>query len=68
MTQEEEAQLTEILDRLEPRFGSRELAYAWYSAEPISGFDGRTAMQLVQEGRAALVHRHIDAVDAGIHS
>lgn len=68
MTQEEKAQMAELLDRVEPRFGSRELAYAWYSAEPLSGFAGRTAMQLVREGNAALVHRHIDAVDAGIHA
>ncbi|RIV79944.1 antitoxin Xre/MbcA/ParS toxin-binding domain-containing protein [Pelagerythrobacter aerophilus] len=68
MTQEEEAQMAEILDRLEPRFGSRELAYVWYSGEPIVGFAGRTVMQLVREGHADWVHRHIDAVDAGIHS
>lgn len=68
MTRNEEVQMAEILNRIEPRFGSRELAYAWYSAEPIAGFAGRTAMQPVQEGRAALVHRHIDAVDAGIYS
>lgn len=66
MTRDEEVQMAEILDRVEPRFGSRELAYAWYSTEPLAGFAGRTAMQLVREGDAALVHRYIDAVDAGI--
>ncbi len=42
------------------------MAYAWYRSEPLPGFDGRTAMQLVQEGKAQQVLEYIDAVDAGV--
>ena len=42
------------------------MAYAWYRSEPLSGFDGRTAMQLVREGRAQQVLDYIDAADAGV--
>ena len=34
----------------------------------LAGFDGRTAMQLVQEDRADDVLRYIDAIDAGMHA
>ena len=53
-------------DQVEQRFGSELIAYAWYRAEPLPGFDGRTAMQLVQEGKAQQVLEYIDAVDAGV--
>jgi len=36
------------------------------NAEFWAGFDGRTAMQLVQEGKAQQVLEYIDAVDAGV--
>jgi hypothetical protein len=44
------------------------MAYAWYRSEPLAGFDNRTAMQLVQEGRAQQVLDYIDAVDAGLYA
>ena len=37
-----------------------------YRSEPLPGFDGRTAMQLVQEGKAQQVLEYIDAIDAGV--
>ena len=51
---------------LESRFGSELIAYAWYRSEPLPGFSGQTAMQLVRAGRAADVLEYIDAVDAGV--
>lgn len=65
-TQRRLRELVEILNKVEPRFGSALLAYAWYRSEPLPGFDGRTAMQLVQEGKAHQVLDYIDAVDAGV--
>ena len=59
-------ELVEVLNKVEPRFGSELMAYAWYRSEPLPGFDGRTAMQLVQEGKAQQVLEYIDAVDAGV--
>ena len=40
--------------------------YAWYRSEPLPGFSGQTAMQLVRSGRADDVLDYIDAVDAGV--
>jgi hypothetical protein len=67
-TQRRLRELAEILNRVEPRFGSALIAYAWYRSEPLAGFGGQTAMQLVQDGRADEVMEYLDAVDAGIHA
>lgn len=67
-TQRRLRELVEVLNKVAPRFGSELMAYAWYRSEPLSGFDGRTAMQLVKEGKAQQVLDYIDAVDAGIHA
>ena len=67
-TQKRLREMVEILNRVEPRFGSALIAYAWYRSEPLAGFDGLTAMQLVRDGRAAEVMDHIEAVDAGVHA
>jgi hypothetical protein len=67
-TQKRLREMVEILNRVEPRFGSALIAYAWYRSEPLAGFGGLTAMQLVRDGRAAEVMDYIDAVDAGIHA
>jgi hypothetical protein len=60
--------LVKVINRVEPRFGSALMAYAWYRTEPLPGFSGQTAMQLVRSGRANDVLDYIDAVDAGLHA
>ena len=67
-TQKRLREMVEILNRIEPRFGSGLMAYAWYRSQPLSGFSGLTAMQLTGLGRAAEVMAFIDAVDAGGHA
>lgn len=67
-TQRRLREMVEIVTKTSPRFGSALIAYAWYRSEPLSGFSGRTAMQLVQEGRASDVLDYIDAVDAGVYA
>jgi len=67
-TQRRLREMVEILAKAEPRFGAPLLAYAWYRAEPLAGFDGMTAMQLVQMGRSSEVLDYIDAVDAGVYA
>lgn len=57
-----------ILSTIGPRFGSAELAAGWYSGEPLAGFDGKTAMDLVEADRGDAVLRLIEAFDAGIHA
>jgi hypothetical protein len=67
-TQRRLREMVEIINKVEPRFGSALMAYAWYRSEPLPGFSGFTAMQLVRDGRADEVLEYIDAVDAGIHA
>jgi hypothetical protein len=67
-TQRRLREMIEIINKTEPRFGSGLMAYAWFRSEPLPGFSGQTAMQLVRSGRADEVLDYIDAVDAGIHA
>jgi hypothetical protein len=67
-TQRRLREMVEVLNKVEPRFGSALMSYAWYRSEPIPGLSGQTAMQLVRNGRADEVLDYIDAVDAGIHA
>lgn len=67
-TQRRLREMIEIVNKVEPRFGSALIAYAWYRSEPLAGFSGQTAMQLVRSGRADDVLDYIDAVDAGVHA
>lgn len=60
--------MVEIANKVEPRFGSALIAYAWYRSKPLSGLSGQTAMQLVRGVRADDVLDYIDAVDAGVHA
>ncbi len=57
-----------VLSKVEPRFGSIIMAYAWYRSEPLSGFSGQTAMELVRCDRVQDVLTYIDAVNAGVHA
>ena len=67
-TQRRLREMVEVLNKVEPRFGSALMAYAWYRSEPLPGFSGHTAMQLVRGGRAEDVLDYIDAVDASVHA
>lgn len=67
-TQRRLREMVEVINKTAPRFGSALMAYAWYRSEPLPGFSGQTAMQLVRAGRAADVLDYLDAVDAGVHA
>lgn len=67
-TQRRLREVVEIINKVEPRFGSALISYAWYRSEPLPGFSGQTAMQLVRGGRAEDVLDYIDAVDAAVHA
>ena len=56
----------DVLAKIKPRVGSEALAYAWYSSEPLPGFGGNTAMQMVEAGNVQQVIDYFDAVDAGV--
>ncbi len=67
-TQRRLREMIEVINKVEPRFGSALIAFAWYRSEPLPGFSGQTAMQLVKEGRASEILEFIDAVDAGVYA
>jgi Protein of unknown function (DUF2384) len=67
-TQRRLREMVEVINKVEPRFGSTLMAYAWYRSEPLPGFSGQTAMQLVRSGRVDDVLEYVDAVDAGVHA
>ena len=67
-TQRRLREMVEVINKVAPRFGSQLMAYAWYRSEPLPGFSGQTAMQLVRSGRADDVLDYVDAVDAGAHA
>jgi hypothetical protein len=67
-TQRRLRERVEETNNVEPRFGPSLMAYAWYRSEPLAGFSGQTAMQLVRNGRADDVLDYVDAVDAGVHA
>ncbi len=61
-------ELVEVINKVEPRLGSALMAYAWYRSQPLPGFSGQTAMQLLRCGHADDVLGYIDAVDIGVHA
>lgn len=67
-TQRRLREMVEVINKVESRFGSALIAFAWYRSEPLPGFSGQTAMQLVREGRASEILEFIDAVDAGVYA
>lgn len=58
----------EILDRITPRFSTREEAYDWYESVPVPGFGDMTAQELVAQGRAEDVAEFLAACDAGVYA
>ncbi|MCB1342103.1 MAG: DUF2384 domain-containing protein [Pseudooceanicola sp.] len=64
-TQRRLREMLEILNRTERQAGSALAAYAWFRSEPLPGFGGMTPDQLVRDGHADFVHRHLDRLAAG---
>ena len=64
-TQTRLREMLEILNRAERSTGSPLAAYAWIRSEPIIGFGGQTAEQLIRQGKGDHVRRYLDHVAAG---
>ena len=64
-TQARLREMLEIVARVSSWAGGRVQAMAWYRAEPIPAFGGRTAESLVKEGKAAAVRDYLDGVALG---
>lgn len=58
-------EMLEVLRRVEAWAGSPAQAMAWYRAEPIPAFGGRTAESLVKTGNATAVRDYLDHVARG---
>lgn len=53
-------EMLEIVGRVMDWAGSKEQGMAWYRAQPIPAFGGRTAESLVKDGEAATVRDYLD--------
>jgi hypothetical protein len=57
--------LVEIINRIQPWAGSVQQAFAWYRSQPLPSFGDQTAEDLVREGRADAVKRHLSRLALG---
>ena len=64
-TQARATEMLEIIGRIADWAGGEKQAMAWYRAEPIASFGGRTAESLVKEGKASAVRDYLDHVATG---
>ena len=58
-------EMLEIISRISEWAGGKERAMAWYRAQPIAAFGGRTAEALVKEGQASAVRDYLDHIALG---
>ena len=61
-------EMLEIINLVQNWAGSAAQAMAWYRAEPIPAFGGRTAEALVKSGNAAAVRDYVDHLATGGHA
>jgi hypothetical protein len=64
-TQSRLREMNEILTRVSGWAGGKAQALAWYRAEPIPAFGGRTAESLVKSGQAAALRDYLDSIAMG---
>jgi hypothetical protein len=64
-TQSRLREINEILTRVAGWAGGPAQAMAWYRAEPIPAFGGRTAEALVKSGQAGRLRDYLDSIALG---
>jgi hypothetical protein len=64
-TQARIREMLEIVSRVSGWAGGKDQAMAWYRAQPIAAFGGRTAESLVKSGEAGAVRDYLDHIAAG---
>ena len=64
-TQNRLREMLEIISRVTDWAGGKEQAMAWYRAQPLPAFGGRTAEALVKDGKAAAVRDYLDHIALG---
>lgn len=58
-------EMLEIISRIMDWAGGKDQAMAWYRAQPLPAFGGRTAEALVKDGKAAAVRDYLDHMALG---
>lgn len=58
-------EMLEIISRVADWAGGKDQAMAWYRAQPLPAFGGRTAEALVKDGKAAAVRDYLDHMALG---
>lgn len=58
-------EMLEIISRVADWAGGKDQAMAWYRAQPLAAFGGRTAEALVKEGKAGAVRDYLDHMALG---
>ena len=48
--------------------GSEQRAAIWFKHQPIPGWDGKTASDLVSEGKAGQVLAYLEALRSGVYA
>lgn len=64
-TQARLREMLEIISRVSDWAGGKEQAMAWYRAQPLPAFGGRTAESLVKDGKAGAVRDYLDHMALG---
>jgi hypothetical protein len=64
-TQSRLKEMLEIVSRISDWAGGKSQAMAWYRAQPIAAFGGRTAESLVKEGQAGALRDYLDHIALG---
>jgi hypothetical protein len=64
-TQSRVKEMLEIVSRISTWAGGKERAMAWYRAQPIAAFGGRTAESLVKSGKASALRDYLDHIAMG---
>ncbi|MDP3898342.1 MAG: DUF2384 domain-containing protein [Mesorhizobium sp.] len=58
-------EMLEVVARVTEWAGGERQAMAWYRAEPLPAFGGRTAESLVKDGKAGAVRDYLDHLTMG---
>jgi hypothetical protein len=64
-TQSRLREMLEIIARVSDWAGGQQRAMAWYRAQPIAAFGGRTAEALVKDGKAGALRDYLDHLAQG---
>lgn len=64
-TQSRLKEMLEIISRVAAWAGGKDQAMAWYRAQPIAAFGGRTAEALIKDGQAGALRDYLDHIAMG---